>query len=129
LSQESQFIYIYRRGKGYRATRLYREQDWQTGLSFSVEPFSRGLKFSVEKLRQAGYAVRFDADELIYTLFTNEPFVVEGVQKRFGENHVTVYLPNKSEWDAWYQAELAIEDPTDGVSEQTLKLFELQEKE
>ena len=47
--------------------------------------------------------------------------------RTFGPDHVSVYLPNLAEWDAWYQAEQALKGVPGGASPETLRLYSLRE--
>lgn len=126
MNHEPEFIYICRNGSKAKDLRLNREQDWLTGLSFSTEPQPVSLKFSVEKLRAAGYVVRFDGGQQVYQLFTNKPV---GENRYFHPAHVTIYLPNRLEWDAWYEADVKLRTVPGAFSEYAERLFDLRERD
>jgi RHS repeat-associated protein len=113
IPTESDNEYIYRRAGNDRRfrvqdCRLSREADFLTGLSFeNTKPSTPHGRFNVNRLVKAGYLVRFDGGELIYTLFTNEPYIVDGRHRKFGPSHVSLYLQDERSWEDWYNTDLS----------------------
>jgi len=130
-------IYIYRRGNpnSPKAVALYRDDDHFSGLSFStLKPNERYLKYGVRKLTKAGYNVRFDrAGSEVKNVLTGE---LPGIESKlygrtYGNNHVTVSIPDRSRWDNWFllegqtiELQLGIYKP----SPETVLLYNLREQ-
>lgn len=121
--------YIYRkadRPNNPKSVAIKRPIDWQSGLSFSSrDPLVPSVKYFVPTLIAAGFIVRYDEGMPILGLFDNMP--IKGHEgQNFGKHHVSVYLPNQSDWDAWYEADKKTAG-TSNASLQTLYLFNLRE--
>lgn len=113
-----------------KSVALRRELDWISGLSFStIVPVRKPyVIYDVQTLRANGYAVRFDGGQAITDLHTRQPPDPQKyptLQRVFGKNHVSVYLPDMAEWDKWYQAEQMTKAQQGGVSIETLRLWGL----
>jgi len=121
---------IYREGKNKAKTlRLYRQKDWESGLSFSIIQPSEYIKFSAAKLSANGYVVRYDKlNSIVYNVFTGNPVIgSDGQPETFDKiGHVTVYHQNKAYWDDWYTQEQQYTG-TPNFSQQTQSLYDLRE--
>jgi RHS repeat-associated protein len=125
---EDSGIYIYRRGNpnSMKTTALYREDDWKTGLSFSTKPpADKYLKFKVINLLIAGFAVFPDGGRPFTNIIDGTPFS----DRVAGPDHVSVFLPDRARWDAWYNAEKGntTQNPFVPNSEETSNLYSLRE--
>ncbi len=113
-----------------KSVALRRELDWVSGLSFSTTiPVRKSyVTYDVQTLLANGYTVRFDSGYAITDLHTGQPPDPQKyptLQRVFGKNHVSVYLPDMTEWDEWYQAEQMTKAQQGGVSIETLRLWDL----
>jgi len=123
---------VYREGRDRpRTMRLYRPQDWQTGMSFwSQPPGAPYLTYRVKVLTANGFMLRFDQAGPLFRL----PFFGGGVymDPSTGQalpviaGHVSVYHINQEYWTQWYNDEQAYTGSA-GVSWQTTALYELRE--
>lgn len=126
--------FIYRApSRGAKSLSLHREQDWLTGLSFLDYPYGiTVIKFSVAKLREAGYAVINDSLQSARLLpHFGATLYIEpnsGESWSYPEGHHTVYHPDKAYWDAWHQADAANLN-TPEVSEPLKLFYELREED
>jgi len=123
---------VYREGRDRpRTMRLYRPQDWQTGMSFwSQPPGAPYLTYRVKVLTANSFMLRFDQAGPLFRL----PFFGGGVymDPSTGQalpviaGHVSVYHINQEYWTQWYNDEQAYTGSA-GVSWQTTALYELRE--
>ncbi len=124
LNEDSN-LFIYRQGnpKSPKSVALNRESDWKTGLSFSLKrPDKDSLKFRTLSLLIAGYAVFPDGGRLGTDLETGLPYG-DAITP---PDHVSVFIPDKRRWDAWYYEELGYKgQPL--YSQETLALYNLRE--
>lgn len=82
-----------------RITALFREDDWKSGLSFSTKrPPKQYLKFRVLTLLGAGFAVYPDGGRECTNILDGGP-LDGGIAS---PDHVSVFLPDRRRWDAWY---------------------------
>ncbi|HLO15314.1 MAG TPA: RHS repeat-associated core domain-containing protein [Anaerolineales bacterium] len=132
--------YIYRDGPDTpKRLRLYRPEDYRTGLSFWDHPvLVPYVKFRVSILEANGYVVIRDGDGTRF--FTELSFFgggqAFGIPVTIPVGHVTVYRPPVQYWQEWYIAELKIDleytnaapNTKKPLSPQTLALYALREK-
>ena len=123
-------LYVYRRGNpnSMKTTALYREDDWKSGLSFSTKrPNEKHLKFSVKSLLFAGFAVFPDGGRAFTNIIDGGPLD----DRTAGPDHVSVFIPDRTRWDAWYNAEKdnTTQNPFVPNSEETRTLYSLREFE
>jgi hypothetical protein len=127
IEEDQKGLFVYRQGEDKPKTvALRREIDWQTGLSFQYKkPPSPYIKFRVLTLLVAGYIVRPDVPGTAVTdVHDGRPIQPS---RTYGPDHVTVYLPDMSRWDAWYEAEQKLKGVPGGASAETLALYALRE--
>lgn len=133
--QPKEARYIYRIGKQKpKSVALRRPDDWITGLSFtSLKPAQTYLTYNVQKLRNAGYVVRFDQPGAlvldVHTGLKPASGLLGLNRATFGLNHVSVYLVDLVRWDRWFEAEKKLEgDLPYYPSVETQNLYDLREK-
>ena len=93
-----------------------------TGLSFRDTPFGHHyLTLSVDTLKNNGFIVRPDGEQLMTNIWTGEPYIElnSGEQLRFDAGHVSVWYPDHDFWLAWYKADLANKGKLDVSSQLT----------
>ncbi len=123
--------FIYRQGPDRaKSLSLHRQQDWATGLSFTDSPPPGGsIRFRSSTLRAAGYVVRPDQGQPVYTLWDGAHIIDPrtGQQAVFPQGHVTVYHQERDYWNRWHRADLANKG-TPSISTQFEALYELRER-
>ena len=125
---EDSGLFIYRRGNpsSLKTTALYRESDWKSGLSFSTKrPAEKHLKFRVINLLIAGFAVFPDGGREFSNIIEGGPLD----DRIAGPDHVSVFLPDRIRWDAWYNSEKdnTTQNPFVPNSRETSALYALSE--
>lgn len=108
----SNLIYRAFATRGAKELSLHRVRDWKTGLSFlNYEYGADCIVFEVTLLRNAGYSVVFDGQQIVKELpfFGGNDYIEPnaGERIRFPEGHCTVYHPDQEYWYVWHQADLA----------------------
>ncbi|MBI5670265.1 MAG: hypothetical protein HZC41_19905 [Chloroflexi bacterium] len=109
---DSELIYRAFATRGAKELSLHRVRDWKTGLSFlNYEYGADCIVFESSILRNAGYVVEFDSQQIVKELpfFGGNDYIEPNADERirFPEGHCTVYHPDQQYWDAWHQADLA----------------------
>jgi hypothetical protein len=96
-----------RQGMRAKSVALRREDDWDTGLSFTSRPPQARLYlvYRIIILEGFSFTVEFDGGQAIVGRRTGTPFLTQDDQPRFySARHTSIYRQDLT-WDAWYKAE------------------------